>query len=43
MKYKAYPTSKTEKSRKNRKHMRRTVYAENKALHSSRAKKESKE
>lgn len=39
MNYKSYPTRLTEKSRKNRKHAKQTVFMHNKALHSSRAKK----
>lgn len=38
--YKPYPTSKTERSRKNRKHARQSVYQANKSINSRRVKKE---
>lgn len=39
MKYKSYPNSKTTRNRKERKHQRSTIFKENKALNSRRAKK----
>jgi len=43
MHYKPYPTEKTQKQRKERKKARNRIFVENKALHSSRTKKEKKQ
>jgi hypothetical protein len=43
MNYKAYPTRKIEKSRKNRKHARNTIFINNRSLNSKRTKEGVKE